>query len=101
MANLATRAAVEGRTRLRIHTPLIDLSKRDIIAMGLELWVDYSVTRSCYDPAPDGAACGQCDSCTLRLKGFQECGVEDRAPYVATDARRQASGASRDPTPGA
>ena len=82
MANLATRAAVEGQTRLRIHTPLIHLSKREIIATGLRLGVDYSLTRSCYDPAPDGAACGQCDSCALRLRGFRENGIADPAPYV-------------------
>jgi 7-cyano-7-deazaguanine synthase len=83
MANLATRAGVEGHTRLRIHTPLILLSKREIIATGLGLGVDYSLTKSCYDPAPDGAACGQCDSCVLRLKGFRENGVADPAPYVS------------------
>jgi 7-cyano-7-deazaguanine synthase len=81
MANLATRAGVEGRTRLTIHTPLIQLSKREIIATGLRLGVDYGLTRSCYDPAPDGAACGACDSCILRLKGFQENGMRDPAPY--------------------
>jgi len=92
MANLATRAGVEGHTRLRIHTPLIQLSKREIISTGLGLGVDYSLTRSCYDPAPDGAGCGQCDSCVLRLKGFRENGVEDPAPYQAT--RRQGDQAS-------
>ena len=81
MANLATRAGVEGQTRLTIHTPLIQLSKREIIATGLRLGVDYGLTRSCYDPAPDGAACGECDSCVLRLKGFRENGVKDPAPY--------------------
>jgi 7-cyano-7-deazaguanine synthase len=88
MANLATRAGVEGPTRLRIHAPLIQLSKRGIIATGLELGVDYSLTRSCYDPATDGAACGQCDSCVLRLKGFKENGIADPAPYI----RGQGSG---------
>ncbi len=81
MANLATRAGVEGRTRLRIHTPLISLTKREIIATGLALGVDYSITRSCYDPSPSGAACGECDSCQLRLKGFRENGLTDPAPY--------------------
>jgi 7-cyano-7-deazaguanine synthase len=81
MANLATRAGVEGHTRLRIHTPLIQLSKREIIATGRHLGVDYSLTRSCYDPATDGSACGACDSCVLRLKGFRENGLEDPAPY--------------------
>jgi 7-cyano-7-deazaguanine synthase len=81
MANLATRAGVEGRTRLRIHTPLINLSKREIIASGMALGVDYALTRSCYDPSPEGLACGACDSCLLRLKGFRENGIEDPAPY--------------------
>jgi 7-cyano-7-deazaguanine synthase len=82
LANLATRAGVEGHTRFRIHTPLLQLTKREIIATGLGLGVDYSITRSCYDPAPDGAACGSCDSCLLRLRGFQENGLEDPAPYA-------------------
>ena len=82
MANLATRAGVEGRTRLRIHTPLITLTKREIIALGLTLGVDYSLTRSCYDPGPKGEGCGLCDSCQLRLKGFRENGLEDPAPYA-------------------
>jgi 7-cyano-7-deazaguanine synthase len=81
MANLATKAAVEGRQRLRIHTPLIQLSKAQIIQRGLTLGVDYALTHSCYDPAPDGAACGQCDSCLLRLKGFAEVGMSDPAAY--------------------
>ncbi|HEY7681107.1 MAG TPA: 7-cyano-7-deazaguanine synthase QueC [Gemmatimonadales bacterium] len=80
MARLATRAGVEG-SALRIHTPLINLSKREIIATGLGLGLDYGVTRSCYDPAPDGSACGQCDACQLRLRGFHENGIEDPAPY--------------------
>lgn len=81
MANLATKAAVEGRQRLRIHSPLIHLDKAQIIQRGLELGVDYALTHSCYDPAPDGAACGQCDSCLLRLKGFAEVGVADPIAY--------------------
>jgi 7-cyano-7-deazaguanine synthase len=81
MANLATRAAVEGRSRLTIQTPLIALTKAEIIATGVRLGVEYGITRSCYDPAPDGAACGACDSCLLRLKGFRENGLEDPAPY--------------------
>ncbi len=81
MANLATRAGVTGTTRLTIHTPLIYLSKREIIATGLKLGVDYGITHSCYDPGPDGAACGECDSCVLRLKGFAEAGVTDPARY--------------------
>jgi 7-cyano-7-deazaguanine synthase len=81
MANLATRAGVEGGSVLRIHTPLISMTKREIIAAGLGLGVDYSITRSCYDPSPAGEACGTCDSCQLRLKGFRENGIEDPAPY--------------------
>jgi 7-cyano-7-deazaguanine synthase len=81
MANLATKAAVEGRQRLRIHTPLIELNKAQIIRRGLDLGVDYALTHSCYDPAPDGAACGECDSCLLRLKGFKEAGVADPIAY--------------------
>lgn len=83
MANLATKRAVEGQ-RLRIHAPLIALSKAEIIRRGLELCVDYSLTHSCYDPTPEGAACGQCDSCLLRVKGFAENGIEDPAAYRAT-----------------
>ena len=82
MANLATRAAVEGH-RLLIHAPLIRMAKREIIELGTSLGVDYSETVSCYDPAPDGAACGHCDACQLRLKGFAEAGVADPARYVA------------------
>jgi 7-cyano-7-deazaguanine synthase len=81
MADLATKAGVEGRQRLKIHTPLIRLSKAQIIQKGLSLGVDYSLTHSCYDPTEDGLACGQCDSCHLRLKGFQEAGVRDPVPY--------------------
>lgn len=80
-ANLATRAGVEGGNRLTIHTPLIALSKREIIEQGLALGVDYGITRTCYDPSPDGAACGRCEACLLRLKGFREAGLEDPAPY--------------------
>jgi 7-cyano-7-deazaguanine synthase len=81
MANLATKAGVEGRQRLRIHTPLIDLSKAQIIKKGLELGVDYSLTLTCYDPSSDGQACGLCDSCLLRLKGFSENDITDPARY--------------------
>ena len=77
MANLATKAGVEGRQRLKIHTPLIAMSKAEIIQKGIELGVDYSLTSSCYDPSPDGEPCGQCDSCLLRQKGFRENGRED------------------------
>lgn len=81
MANLATRAGVEGTGRYRIHTPLIDLTKADIIRKGLDLGVDYALTHSCYDPTPEGLACGACDSCRLRLKGFAEAGLSDPATY--------------------
>jgi 7-cyano-7-deazaguanine synthase len=80
MANLATKAAVEGR-RLTIHAPLMQLTKGEIIARGLELGVDYAFTLSCYDPDASGAACGECDSCQLRLKGFAEAGVRDPVRY--------------------
>jgi 7-cyano-7-deazaguanine synthase len=82
MANLATRAAVEGAQQLNIHTPLIRLTKAQIIRRGLDLGVDYSLTSSCYDPDENGRACGHCDSCLLRLKGFAEVGVRDPIPYV-------------------
>ena len=81
MANLATRAGVEGTQRLKIHTPLIDLSKADIIRAGLALGVDYSLTHSCYDPGPEGRACGHCDSCQLRLAGFAAAGAVDPVAY--------------------
>jgi 7-cyano-7-deazaguanine synthase len=77
MANLATKAGVEGRTKLSIHTPLIHLSKAEIIRKGLSLDVDYALTSSCYDPSPEGRPCGGCDSCLLRAKGFAEAGVPD------------------------
>ena len=77
MANLATAAGVEGRQRLRIHTPLIDLTKAQIIAKGVALGVDYGLTCSCYDPGPGGRPCGQCDACQLRAKGFREAGLTD------------------------
>ena len=77
MANLATKAGVEGRRRLKIHTPLIAMTKAQIIAKGIELGVDYGLTSSCYDPSQTGEPCGQCDSCLLRLKGFRENGVSD------------------------
>ena len=82
MANLATRGGVEGTNPIRIRTPLIDLTKAQIIRLGLELGVDYSMTRSCYDPDPSGAACGHCDACRLRLKGFSEAGTQDPARYA-------------------
>ena len=83
MADLATRVGVEGGPRLTIHTPLIALTKAEIIQRGLVLGVDYSLTTSCYDPSPTGVACGACDSCLLRLKGFSASGVADPIPYRA------------------
>ena len=77
MANLATKAAVEGRTPIRIHTPLIRLSKAEIVKLGRELGVDFGLTHSCYDPGPAGRPCGACDSCLLRQKGFEEAGLKD------------------------
>ena len=77
MANLATKAGVEGRLSLKIHTPLIAITKAEIIRMGLGLGVDYGLTSSCYDPSPAGVPCGQCDSCLLRQKGFNENGIDD------------------------
>ncbi len=85
MANLGTKVGVEG-TRIRIHAPLVDLTKAEIIKRGLELGVDYGLTLSCYDPTPAGEACGACDACLLRLKGFAENGIADPAPYVARPA---------------
>lgn len=77
MANLATKAGVEGRQRLQIHAPLISMSKAEIIHKGIELGVDYSLTSSCYDPSSTGTPCGLCDSCLLRSKGFEENGLRD------------------------
>jgi 7-cyano-7-deazaguanine synthase len=82
MANLATRAGVDGRTRLNIRAPLISLTKAAIITLGTSLGVDYSLTTSCYDPTPAGEACGRCDACQLRLKGFSEAGLEDPIRYA-------------------
>ncbi len=82
MANLATRAGVEGSARLTVHTPLIAMSKAEIIARGLQLGVDYGLTTSCYDPDEECRACGACDSCLLRLRGFAENGLRDPARYV-------------------
>ena len=82
MANLATAAAVEGRLAVHIRTPLIALTKREIIELGMRLNVDYSETTSCYDPSTDGAACGHCDACQLRLKGFSDAGLRDPARYA-------------------
>ncbi len=85
LANLATKAGVEGRQRLKVHTPLIQLAKADIIRRGLALGVDYALTSSCYDPAANGTPCGRCDACLLREKGFAEAGTRD--PLLAKYAR--------------
>lgn len=87
MANLATKAGVEGRQTLKIHAPLIALSKAEIIRTGIGLGVDYGLTSSCYDPAPTGEPCGQCDSCLLRRKGFGENGIRDPLQYQEADRR--------------
>ena len=89
MARLATKAGVEGNLRLEIHTPLIQLSKAQIIQRGLELGVDYSLTVSCYDPSKAGAACGRCDACVLRRKGFEEAAVVDPTRYAIEDGQRR------------
>jgi 7-cyano-7-deazaguanine synthase len=86
MANLATKAAVEGRQHVSIHAPLIDLTKAQIIRRGLELGIDYGLTSSCYDPSPEGHPCGECDSCQLRRKGFREAGTVDPLPYPNVQA---------------
>jgi len=82
MAQLATKAGVEGHMNLKIHAPLIAMTKTEIIQTGLKLGVDYSLTHSCYDPSAEGLACGKCDSCLLRLKGFAEAGLSDPVPYM-------------------
>ena len=81
LANLATKAGVEGKEKLKIHTPLIQFTKADIIRRGIELGVDYSLTLSCYNPREEGTACGVCDSCLLRLKGFSQAGLKDPVEY--------------------
>ena len=88
MANLATKSGTEGGTRCKIHTPLIALSKSQIIRRGLELGIDYGMTSSCYDPSDSQEACGECDSCLLRLKGFTEAGVVDPIVYRSQGASR-------------
>ncbi|MEW6130055.1 MAG: 7-cyano-7-deazaguanine synthase QueC [Acidobacteriota bacterium] len=82
MANLATRAGVEGTLKIKIHAPLMKMTKAEIIKTGLALGVDYALTHSCYDPTPAGLSCGSCDSCLLRLKGFAEAGAEDPVEYA-------------------
>ncbi|MBI2554950.1 MAG: 7-cyano-7-deazaguanine synthase QueC, partial [Candidatus Rokubacteria bacterium] len=83
LANLATKAGVEGRSRFKIHTPLIRITKAEIIKKGHALGLDFALTWSCYEPTADGRACGLCDSCLLRLKGFKEAGLTDPLPYAA------------------
>lgn len=83
LANLGTRAGVEGTLRFRIHAPLLRMSKAEIVRRGLELGLDFSLTHTCYDPTPEGYACGRCDACQLRKKGFAEAGVPDPIVYVA------------------
>jgi 7-cyano-7-deazaguanine synthase len=85
LANVGTKAGIEG-ARLRIHTPLIKFSKADIIRKAIDLRVDLSLTHSCYDPLPEGLACGECDSCLLRLKGFREAGIEDPIRYAQNES---------------
>jgi 7-cyano-7-deazaguanine synthase len=95
MANLATRAGVEGASRVAIRAPLISLTKAGIIQLGTSLGVDYSGTMSCYDPTANGDACGRCDACQLRLKGFAEAGLEDPIEYAAPARRARAGKAVR------
>jgi 7-cyano-7-deazaguanine synthase len=90
MARLATRAGVEQGQQLTVHTPLIELSKREIVERGLALGLDFSLTLTCYDPDSEGRACGRCEACLLRLKGFREAGLEDPAAYQITSGRRKA-----------
>jgi len=85
MANLATKAGVEGITRVKIHTPIIEMTKAQIIQKGIGLGVDYAMTHSCYDPSMEGKACGQCDSCLLRKKGFRDADVSDPTEYAVQD----------------
>lgn len=87
VANLGTRAGVEGASAFRIHAPLLRLTKKEIIERGVALGVDYSLTHSCYDPDQEGRACGQCDSCRLRLKGFAEAGMVDPVIYQQGEGR--------------
>ncbi len=82
MANLAIKATVEGKMRITIRAPLIKMTKAEIIRKGMELGVDFQLTHSCYDPSPEGKACGQCDSCLLRKKGFREAGIQDPIEYI-------------------
>jgi 7-cyano-7-deazaguanine synthase len=85
LANLATKAGVEGRSDFVVHTPLVEMSKAQIIRLGTELGVDYSLTHTCYDPRPSGRACGRCDACLLRLRGFAEAGLKDPVEYESAN----------------
>ncbi len=96
LANLATKAGVEGMSRFRIHAPLITMTKAEIIRRGVELGVDYGLTHSCYAPDATGASCGRCDSCQLRLKGFAEAGLADPARYQNTDSPQRAQSSQRE-----
>ncbi|MBE6426472.1 MAG: 7-cyano-7-deazaguanine synthase QueC [Planctomycetaceae bacterium] len=87
MANLATKASVEGRLKMKFHAPLLYLSKAQIVQRGMELGVDYSLTHTCYDPAEDGTSCGRCDACRLRLEGFRQAGFTDPVPYQNTQGK--------------
>ena len=94
MANLATKAAVESGRQLQIHAPLVDLSKADVIRRGKELGVDFALTTSCYNPSADGAACGACDTCIIRLRGFEETGAVDPAQYRRASGHQVSAGKS-------
>ena len=83
MANLATKASVESGEKFRIHSPLAQMHKADIVRKGAELGVDFSLTHSCYDPDAEGRSCGRCDACRLRIRGFEEAGMKDPLPYIA------------------
>ena len=85
LANLATKGSVEGSRTFRIHAPIIDLTKAETIGKGMEMGVNFSLTHSCYDPAPDGRACGICDACILRRQGFQEAGIDDPTEYAGDE----------------
>jgi 7-cyano-7-deazaguanine synthase len=89
MANLATKASIEGTLNIKIRTPLLRMTKAQIIQRGVKLGVDFSVTRSCYDPSPEGWACGQCDSCILRKMGFDQAGIPDPTVYIKPNHQSQ------------
>ncbi len=97
LANLATKAGVEEGERFRIHAPLLHMTKADIIKTGVDAGVDYSLTRSCYDPSPEGLACGSCDSCLLRRRGFEDAGVPDPTRYADQKVSQQQARRRKDP----